>query len=146
MSAEDTILGWGPIPRCKKDREHRELYASYLDHCNAHNFEAMQSFYTSPIVKINDENWSPEKVTSQFEPLVTAFPDWHWEMRNISVDGDYLALHFRVSGTHQGELDGHEPTGRTVSTSQFTLYHVVDDKFAEVWDLVDMQSLIKQIT
>jgi predicted ester cyclase len=146
MSAEDTILGWGPIPRCKKDREHRELYASYLDHCNAHNFEAMQSFYTSPIVKINDENWSPEKVTSQFEPLVTAFPDWHWEMRNISVDGDYLALHFRVSGTHQGELDGHKPTGRTVSTSQFTLYHVVDDKFAEVWDLVDMQSLIKQIT
>jgi predicted ester cyclase len=146
MSADDTILGWGPIPRCKVDREHRALYSSYLDHCNAHNFEAMQSFYTSPVVKINDESCSPEKVTAQFKPLVTAFPDWRWEMRHLAVDGDYLALHFTVSGTHKGELNGYKPTGRKVSTSQFTLYHVVDGKFAEVWDLVDMQSLIKQIT
>jgi predicted ester cyclase len=67
----------------------------------------MQSFYTSPVVKINDESCSPEKVTAQFKPLVTAFPDWRWEMRHLAVDGDYLALHFTVSGTHKGELNGY---------------------------------------
>lgn len=145
MAAEDTILGPGPFARPRKDNEYRALYSSYLHHCNAHNFEAMKSFYTSPL-KINDEWWTPDEVTAQFEPLIAAFPDWHWEMRNLAIDGDYLALHFRVSGTHRGELEGNKATGRAVATSQFTLYCVVDGKFAEVWDLVDMKSLVKQIT
>lgn len=105
----------------------------------------MQAFYTSP-VKINDETWDPNDVTKQFEPMIAAFPDWHWEIRNLSVDGDYLALHFGVGGTHRGDFQGRKATGRTVETTQFTLYHVVDGKFAEVWDLVDVESLIKQIT
>lgn len=128
-----------------KIEEYRALYASYLEHCNAHNFEGMESFYTSPL-NVNDEPWSPKKVTAQFKPLVTAFPDWHWELRNLSIEGDYLALHFRVTGTHQGNFQGIEATGRRVATTQFTLYHVVDGKFADVWDLLDVESLVKQIT
>lgn len=105
----------------------------------------MQSFYSSPIVRINDEPWTPAKVTAQFAPLVSAFPDWHWEMRNLSVDGDFLALHFKVSGTHQGAFQGIEATGQAVNVSQFTLYHVVNGKFAEVWDLVDTRAILEQI-
>jgi predicted ester cyclase len=105
----------------------------------------MQSFYSSPTVRINDEPWTPTKVTARVAPLISAFPDWHWEMRNLSVDGDFLALHFKVSGTHQGAFEGIEATGRNVNVSQFTLYHVVNGKFAEVWDLIDMQAILKQI-
>jgi aspartyl-tRNA synthetase len=32
-----------------------------------------------------------------------------------------------------------------VETTEFTLYHVVDGKFAEVWDLVDFEALVEQI-
>lgn len=127
-----------------QNEEQRALYLSYIEYCNAHNFEAMESFYTSPI-NVNDEPWAPSKVTMQFKPLIAAFPDWHWEIRNLSIDGDYLALHLRVTGTHQGIFQGIEPTGCRVSASQFTLYHLVDGKFANVWDLVDMESVRKQI-
>ena len=34
------------------------------------------------------------------------FPDWHWEMRHIVVDGDYIAVHFTVTGTHRGAFQG----------------------------------------
>jgi len=105
----------------------------------------MQSFYSSPTVSINDEPWTPEEVTAQFAPLVSAFPDWHWEMRNLTVDGEFLALHFKVSGTHQGAFQGVGATGRAISTSQFTLYRVVNGKFAEVWDLMDIEAILKQI-
>ena len=105
----------------------------------------MQSFYSSPTVSINDEPWTPEKVTAQFAPLVSAFPDWTWELRNLTIDGDFLALHFRVSGTHHGVFQGVDATGRAVSVSQFTLYHVVDSKFAEVWDLLDVGAILQQI-
>ena len=125
--------------------EYRSLYLSYLKYCNEHNFDRMTSFYTSTI-KVNDVPMDPAAVTAtQFEPLISAFPDWHWEMRHIVVDGDYIALHFTVTGTHRGAFQGIEATGRRVTASEFTLYRVEDGKFAEVWDLTDMDAVIRQI-
>ncbi|KAL7942798.1 hypothetical protein V8C42DRAFT_330419 [Trichoderma barbatum] len=129
-----------------KIEEYRALYESYLQHCNSHNFEGMESFYTSPL-NVNDEPWDVKKVTAQFKPLVTAFPDWHWEVRHLTIEGNYLALHFKITGTHRGTFQGIEATGRKITTSQFTLYHVVDgNKFGDVWDLVDIESVVKQIS
>jgi predicted ester cyclase len=104
----------------------------------------MASFYTSTI-KVNDVPMDPPAVTAQFEPLISAFPDWHWEMRHIVVDGDYIAVHFTVTGTHRGAFQGIEATGRRVTISEFTLYHLEDGKFAEVWDLADMDTVMRQI-
>ncbi|EHK19547.1 uncharacterized protein TRIVIDRAFT_224772 [Trichoderma virens Gv29-8] len=129
-----------------KIEQYRALYDTYLQHCNSHNFEAMESFYTSPL-NVNDEPWDPKTVTAQFKPLVTAFPDWHWEVKHLTIEGDYLALHFKITGTHQGSFQGIEATDRQITTSQFTLYHVVDgNKFSDVWDLVDIESVVKQIS
>lgn len=144
MATDGTTPVSGAIGSAVQKEERRALYLSYLEHCNAHNFKAMESFYTSSI-NINDEPWSPSKVTAQFKPLIAAFPDWHWEIRNLNIDGDYLSLHLRVTGTHRGTFQGIEPTGNRVTTSQFTLYHLVDGKFVDVWDLVDTDSMVKQI-
>jgi predicted ester cyclase len=84
-------------------------------------------------------------VTAQFVPLISAFPDWHWEIRHIVVDGENIAVHFTVTGTHRGPFQGIEATGRRVTVSEFTLYRVEDGKFAEVWDLTDMDAVMRQI-
>jgi predicted ester cyclase len=104
----------------------------------------MASFYT-PTIKVNDVAMDPAAVTAQFAPLISAFPDWHWEMRHIVVDGDYIALHFTVTGTHRGAFQGIEATSRRVTVTEFTLYRVEDGKFAEVWDLTDMDAVMRQI-
>ena len=124
--------------------EYRSLYLSYLKYSNEHDFDRMASFYT-PTIKVNDVPMDPSAVTAQFAPLISAFPDWHWEMRNLVVDGDYIAVHFTVTGTHRGAFQGIEATGRRVTVSEFTLYRLEDGKFAEVWDLVDMDAVMSQI-
>ena len=124
--------------------QHRSLYLSYLQCCNEHDFDRMASFYTSPIT-VNDVPMDPAAVTAQFAPLISAFPDWHWEIRHIVVDGDYIAVHFTVTGTHLGAFQGIEATGRRVTISEFTLYRLEDGKFAEVWDLADMGTVMQQI-
>jgi steroid delta-isomerase-like uncharacterized protein len=124
--------------------EHRSLYLSYIQACNAHDFDRMASFYTSPI-KVNDVLMDRPAVTAKFAPLISAFPDWHWEIRHLFVDGDYVALHFKVTGTHRGTFQAIEATGRRVMISQFTLYRVEDGKFAEVWDVADMDAVMRQI-
>ncbi|OBH35501.1 hypothetical protein A5691_06385 [Mycobacterium sp. E183] len=125
--------------------DYRSLYKSYLEHCNEHDFDSMASFYT-PTIKVNGVPMDPASVTDQFAPVISAFPDWHWEMRHIVVDEENIVVHFEVTGTHRGTFQGIEATGRRVSISEFTLYRVEEGKFAEVWDLVDMAALITQIS
>jgi steroid delta-isomerase-like uncharacterized protein len=124
--------------------EYRSLYLSYLKYCNEHDFDRMASFYTSTI-KVNDVPMDPAAVAAQFAPLISAFPDWHWEIRHLVVDGDYIAVHFTVTGTQRGAFQGIEATGRRVTISEFTLYRLEDGKFAEVWDLADMDAVMRQI-
>jgi len=60
----------------------------------------MASFYGSTI-KVNDVAIDPAAVAAQFPPLFSAFPDWHWEISHLVVDGDNIAVHFTVTGTHR---------------------------------------------
>ena len=124
--------------------EHRSLYLSYLEYCNEHDVDRMASFYTSSI-KVNDVPMDPAAVAAQFTLLFSAFPDWHWEIRNLVVDGDNIAVHFTVTGTHRGAFQGIDATGRRVTISEFTFYRLEDGKFAEVWDRADMDAVMRQI-
>ena len=124
--------------------ENQSLYLSYLEYCNEHDLDGMASFYTSTI-KVNDLPMDPAAVSAQFAPLLSAFSDWHWEIRNIVVDGDHIAVHFTVTGTHRAAFQGIEATGHRVTVSEFTFYRLEDGKFAEVWDLADMDAVMRQI-
>jgi steroid delta-isomerase-like uncharacterized protein len=124
--------------------EYLSLYRSYLEYCNTHDFEAMATFY-APNIKIDGVPMDPATVTAQFAPLITAFPDWHWEMRHILIDGEDVVVHFTVTGTHRGSFRGSAATGLRVSVSEFTLYRLEDGKFAEVWDLLDIDAIMRQI-
>ena len=123
---------------------HRSLYLSYLECCNEHDVERMASFYASTI-KVNDVPMDAAAVAAQFAPLFSAFPDWHWETRNLVVDGDYIAVHFTVTGTQRGAFEGIEATGRRVTSSEFTFYRLEDGKYAEVWDYTDMDAVMRQV-
>jgi predicted ester cyclase len=125
----------------------RAIYKSYIDFCNAHDFQAMEKLYTVPAIHVNDEPWTPSKVTDQFRPLVEGFPNWHWEIRHFVIDDNFLSLHFKVTGTHLGIFQGVAPTGKKVETTQLTLYHVVDGgKFDAVWDMTVFDSVMKRIS
>ncbi|MET0703535.1 MAG: ester cyclase [Mycobacterium sp.] len=125
--------------------EYRSLYQAYLDLCNAHDFDGMASFYT-PTITVNGAPMDPAAVTAQFAPIISGFPDWHWEVRHLVVDADTIVVHFTVTGTHRGAFAGIEATGRRVSVQEFTLYRLVDGKFDEVWDLLETDALLRQIT
>ena len=125
--------------------ENRSRYMSYLEFCNEHDVQGMASFYT-PTIKVNDVPMDPAAVAAQFPPLFSAFPDWRWEIRHLVVDADYIVVHFTVTGTHRGVFREIEATGRRVTTSEFTLYHIEDGKFAEVWDLTEMDAVMRQIS
>jgi predicted ester cyclase len=50
-----------------------------------------------------------------------------------------------VTGTHRGSFEGTEATGRPGTISQFTIYRVEDQRFADDWDLADTDAVRGQI-
>lgn len=101
--------------------------------------------FCTPTLVVNDAPIPAGAVTEQFEPLVHAFPDWRWEVRSLVPERDLISLHFTVTGTHLRTFQGIEATGRRIAVREFTLYRVEDGKFAQVWDLLDVDAVLKQI-
>lgn len=65
-------------------------------------------------------------------PLIkTAFPDAAVELQQQLVDGDRVASHWIVTGTHLGDFFGIAPTGKPVKYQNIGIATVVDGKIVQ---------------
>jgi steroid delta-isomerase-like uncharacterized protein len=62
-----------------------------------------------------------------------AFPDLQVELLDLIGEGDRVAIRYIERGTHQGDLMGMPPTGRTYSKHGMTVYRLADGRLAEAW-------------
>ena len=74
------------------------------------------------------------------------------EAFNVTVEplhgiqqGDMVAWHARMTGTHEGAFMGIEPTGKAVSIEGMGMQRIADGKIAEEWDIIDVMGLMQQI-
>jgi steroid delta-isomerase-like uncharacterized protein len=120
------------------------FYRRYMAACNAHAFDRLSEFVAED-VRVNDEDQGLTDYVAGLREVVRAFPDYHWEIRGVLVDGDSIAAHFTDTGTHRGEFLGVAPTGRRITTREFAVYHLRDGRIAEVWVAADNLKLLDQI-
>jgi predicted ester cyclase len=67
-------------------------------------------------------------------PTQLAFPDLHHEISDIMVENDKVAMRYVGSGTHQGDFDGKKATGKRFNYEGITLFHMKNNRVAEVWN------------
>lgn len=77
--------------------------------------------------------------------VVTAFPDRRITHEDIVAEGDRVVIRWKMTGTHQGDLMGIAPTGKSVTVTGFDEFRVADGKIAELWQEVDMLGLMQQL-
>jgi predicted ester cyclase len=75
-----------------------------------------------------------------------AFPDLHVSLEELIAEGDKVFLRSTMTGTHDGDYKGIEPTGRHISTECAEVFRVVDGKFAGYWCLTNVWGLTRQLT
>jgi predicted ester cyclase len=73
------------------------------------------------------------------------FPGYWLETQDVLADGDEIAVRMMIHGTHQGELMGIPPTGKTVTFEGIIIYRLADGKIVEHWMQVDTTSMLQQI-
>ncbi len=79
-------------------------------------------------------------------PPGLSLPDEEIEVLHLVVDGDLVAAHLRLTGTHRGVFRGIPPTGRTLTAELFDLVRFdADGKLTERWGLLDWDALYRQM-
>jgi predicted ester cyclase len=80
-----------------------------------------------------------------FARLYRAFPDLHITVEDVIAEGDKVVERDTITGTHQGEYMGLPPTGKSVAYSEIFIMRFVNGRIAEIWGVVDVFSLMKQL-
>jgi steroid delta-isomerase-like uncharacterized protein len=66
-----------------------------------------------------------------------AFPDLHYRVEDVIAEGGRVAVRLTMSGTHQGEYDGRQGTGKRFEAEEMDIFEVRDGRISGyriVWD------------
>ncbi len=87
----------------------------------------------------------PESVKRGVANRRSAFPDVHVTIEDVFAAGDKVVARLSFRGTHKGEFQGIQPTGKEVTWSGIWIYRVADGRFIERWHNYDMLGLLQQL-
>jgi steroid delta-isomerase-like uncharacterized protein len=87
-----------------------------------------------------------EGVLEFFRMYRAAFPDLRMEPQDVLVSGDIVTARARATGTHQGEMMGMPPTGRTIDVQLIDILRFDEDGIAhEHWGIFDVMTMMQQL-
>jgi predicted ester cyclase len=102
-----------------------------------------------------DEPSFREHLKTVIRAMRTAFPDVHFEITQLIGEGDWVALHSFMTGTHLGELrrpllpaDGPPvvpATGRQIRVAHMHLIRFDEARSTELWHVMDTLTMLGQL-
>ena len=132
-------------------RNKQNLRRLYDEVMNAHRVDAADSLIT-PDRPDHDPNLPSEFTEDRegfkrlFRMFIAAFPDLSFENQHMVAEGDLVASHNLMRGTHGGEFMGIPPTGNAFAVYASDVCRFTDDGLiAEHWGVFDMGSLMRQL-
>ena len=87
----------------------------------------------------------PEGFKRLIATFRTAFPDLHCTVENEIREGDQVAAHWTMRGTHMGFFLGNPPTGKQVQAHGIIFARSEEGLIVEYWMLNDQFGLLQQL-
>jgi predicted ester cyclase len=113
---------------------------------NKKNLELVPEFFAPGFIDHMpvDELYG-EKGTNFTAMLFQAFPDLHWTVEDMIIEGDKLATRITMEGTFRGEYLGNAPTGNKIKQSMIIITKWQDGKEVEAWAAYDQLTFYRQL-
>ena len=139
-----------PTAQPMQEAEGRRLthYRVFNEVLNGRNLELLPQLCTQDYVYHGPGGLELEgidQLREMIEGYFTAFPDMHMEVEQRVVEGNLISTRWRVTGTHDGPLDGIEPTGKKIDISGQLIMRFEGTKIAEEWEVFDELAMLKQL-
>jgi steroid delta-isomerase-like uncharacterized protein len=87
----------------------------------------------------------PEGFKPFYRQMRQAFPDIRMRILRIISEGDSVAVHCAVSGTHRGPGLGPKITGSAVAIEGMAVATVRDGQLQEGWNFFDFMTLYQKV-
>jgi steroid delta-isomerase-like uncharacterized protein len=100
---------------------------------------------------VNHSPGSPTMATNRegvrwvLRALRTAFPDLRYEIEDVVIGDDVVAVRTTMSGTHRGDFFGLAPTNRSFRVAQMNLEHFLEGRIVAHHRVTDMAELMRQL-
>lgn len=98
-----------------------------------------------------DHNPAPEQKPglAGFKDTIAMYkltmPDSEVTVQHVVGEGDLVATHWTVTGTHQAEFFGVPATGRKVTVEGMNVYRLAGGRITDVWTQFDALGLMAQL-
>jgi steroid delta-isomerase-like uncharacterized protein len=94
-------------------------------------------------------SWGMPNTREGLKQLITlfrsAFPDLQCIVEDEISEGDSVAAHWTMRGTHTGLFLGNRPTSRSIVVQGMIFAHIESGRIVEHWTLLDQMSLLQQL-
>lgn len=87
----------------------------------------------------------PDAVKRALGALLAGFPDLRQTVEDVIAEDDKVVTRWTTEGTHEGEFQGFQPTGKRVSWAGINIFRFECGKIAEEWTELDGVGRLAQI-
>jgi len=123
----------------------RSWYLRYAAALNAHQFDGMEEFINDQVL-LGGELGTRDDVVAVLKGIVDAVPDIHWEVEELLIDRDGIAVRAVNTGAPTKEWLGVPPSGASFEIVEYAIYKVSDGRFAQMTNLHDSAEMLRQLT
>lgn len=93
----------------------------------------------------SDRTLTANEVWDNEQSFFRAFPDLTATTQSMLEEDGTVLVRWSVSGTHEGELAGIQPTGESATWAEWALYRLADGVVVEAWFVADHLSMLEQL-
>ena len=121
----------------------RVVYRDYLACLNERRWDELGRFVADDVL-YNGERVGLDGYRAMLEADTRAIPDLQFVPQILIADDHAVSCRLLFECTPQQPFLGFEPTGGRVSFSEHVFYRFEDRRIAEVWSLIDKESIRAQ--
>ena len=116
---------------------------------NDKDLSRVEEFFAPDFIDHSAPEGAPQGPGGQrakVEAFIAAFPDLQINYLHQVAEGDLVAGHYVLTGTHLGDFAGIEPTNNTVSLEGHDLLRISGAQIVEHWTKMDSAELLQQLS
>jgi len=116
---------------------------------NKRNTALIDEVYAMEYIGHDPERPAPRRVEDLKQGMAgllgKVFPDAQYSIESLVAEGDMVVWRWTFRATHQGELMGIPPTGKSITFSGVNIFRMANGKVVEDWVYRDTVGMLRQL-
>ena len=124
-----------------------ELIRWSFEQLNRHDTSGLRMLWSDDVVERFPDRTcrSLDEVESYFQDTFAALPDLHLEVVSIVEQGDDVFAHWKLTGTHEGPVQGIEGTGKPIELDGIDHFVLRDGRIVSNFVVFDQMQYSRQL-